>query len=317
MPGRGYFVSVLLAFALAAVGCGGRGASRPTTTPEPPPVSEWKRPSRMSDAVPAVRLDRPPAKQEKKTEVEQDVDAGEGTPEEPGLPPGHGTIEVSLEPGMTLYALARTYKVSLSSLMETNGIGDPTSIPSGTKIVIPDSSGPVAKPRAGRTARSRPPAGRPRDEADEALPATLGIAWPLAGRITAGFGTRGRHRHHAGIDIDGVTGEEVQAVAAGTVVVSGSEGKYGRTVVIDHGSGLTTLYAHASRLLVDEGDRVKQGEAIAEVGATGNAHGSHLHFEVRRDGHPVDPTPYLRSGGVPLPGKHASTGDDEPPSGSR
>jgi len=122
----------------------------------------------------------------------------------------------------------------------------------------------------------------------------MGIAWPLDGRITGGFGQRGRHHHHDGIDIDGTQGEEVRAVAPGIVVRSGSEGKYGKTVVIDHGNGVTTLYAHASRLLVREGDRVEQGDAIAEVGATGNAHGTHLHFEVRRDGRPVDPVPYLK-----------------------
>jgi murein DD-endopeptidase MepM/ murein hydrolase activator NlpD len=122
----------------------------------------------------------------------------------------------------------------------------------------------------------------------------MSIAWPLDGPITGGFGLRGRHHHHDGIDIDGAEGEEVRAVAAGIVVHSGSEGKYGKTIVIDHGDGVTTLYAHASRLLVREGDRVDRGESIAEVGATGNAHGTHLHFEVRRDGHPVDPLPYLR-----------------------
>lgn len=317
MPSRGDFVSVLLAVSLAAVGCGGKGSSRPVTTPEPP-VSKWKRPSRMSDAVPAVRLDRPPVPPP--VVKDDEVDEGDGAADKEDLAPAHGGIEVSLEPGMTLYSLAHAYRVSLTRLLEANEISDPTNIPAGTKIVIPDSPGPATPRRPGRTARARPPAVKPRDEprdeADEA-PARLGIGWPLIGRITAGFGLRGKHRHHAGVDIDGVTGEEVQAVAAGTVTVSGNEGKYGKTVVIDHGSGLTTLYAHASRLLVDEGDRVEQGEAIAEVGATGNAHGSHLHFEVRRDGHPVDPTPYLRSGGVPLPGRHAGSGGDESSAGSR
>ena len=306
MRSRGYFKLVLLAFSLAALGCGGRASSRPATTPEPPPVSDWKRPSRMKEAVPAVRLDRPPAV--------EDEDEGKATDDHAGPEPGN--IEVSLDPGMTLYSVARAYKVSLSSLMEANGISDATSIPAGTMITIPDSPRQAPPPRAKRTARAPSRPVRPRDEADVA-PATLGIAWPLIGKITAGFGLRGRHRHHAGVDIDGVTGEEVQAVAAGIVVVSRSEGKYGRTIVIDHGSGLTTLYAHASRLLVDEGDRVEQGEAIAEVGATGNAHGSHLHFEVRSDGHPVDPTPFLRSGSVPLPGGHAATVTDDPSAGSR
>ena len=305
MQRTGQFGFVLLAFSLAAVGCGGKATSRPSTTPEPPPVSEWKRPSRMRDAVPAVRLDRPPVPEE------DDRDEPENE-----SPDGSGDIQVNLESGMTLYSLALAYKVSLSSLMRANGISDPTSIPAGTKISIPGASGPGPRPRAGRAARSPAAPAPTRDETDPA-PATLGIAWPLTGRITAGFGLRGRQRHHAGIDIDGITGEEVRAVAAGIVVASGSEGKYGRTVVIDHGSGLTTLYAHASRLLVHEGDRVGQGEAIAEVGASGNAHGSHLHFEVRRDGHPVDPTPYLRSGSVPLPGVQPLAGSDVTSSGSR
>ena len=72
------------------------------------------------------------------------------------------------------------------------------------------------------------------------------------------------------------------------------QSQFDHDIVIDHGDGLTTLYAHASRLLVSEGDRVDSGQAIAEVGATGNAHGTLLHFEVRRDGLPVDPLPYFK-----------------------
>lgn len=251
----------LAACALALAGCGGRASTRAVTGPEPPPVSDWERPSRMSDAVPAVRLDQP----------------GGGSS-------GAGSDRVSLQPGMTLYSLARAHQVPLSALMRVNGITDPTSIPAGTMIVIP------ASPE------------RPARASGALTPAAMSIAWPLPGRITAGFGLRGRHRHHEGVDIDGDAGEEVRAVAAGTVVVSGSEGKYGKTVVIDHGNGVTTLYAHASRLLVHEGDRVGQGEGVAEVGATGNAHGTHLHFEVRRNGRPVDPSPYLRAGSLPLAG---------------
>jgi murein DD-endopeptidase MepM/ murein hydrolase activator NlpD len=282
----GRFCLLLAAGALAATGCGGRASSGAVTSPEPP-IADWQRPSRMSDAVPAVRLD-PPDESAAGDAADEAEDAG---------PAGAGNVQVSLEPGMTLYSLARAYRVALPALMQANGITDPTRIPAGTMIVIPASPGPA--PRA----RGRPPA-------------AMSIAWPLSGRITAGFGQRGRHRHHAGVDIDGHTGEEVQAVAAGTVVASGSEAKYGRTVVIDHGSGLTTLYAHASRLLVHEGDRVRQGEAIAEVGASGNARGSHLHFEVRRNGRPVDPSPYLRSGSVPLPGARGAS-SAAPSSGSR
>jgi len=266
------------------------------------------------DIEPALRLDRPV---EPSTDDDGDVDQENGALPKSAAPRGRrsgGDLQVQLRPGMTLYSLAKSYQVPLTSLMSRNGITDPTTLPTGTVIVIPRASGPPggipdrsgaqAAPKTGRGKTSKIPrpasaASLDEDDADRAS-ASMSIAWPIDGLVTGGFGLRGRHHHHEGIDIDGYQGEEVRAVAAGTVTVAGSEGKYGKTVVIDHGSGVSTLYAHASKLLVHEGDRVEQGEAIARVGATGNARGTHLHFEVRRDGRPVDPTPYLQSGTVPL-----------------
>jgi murein DD-endopeptidase MepM/ murein hydrolase activator NlpD len=233
----------------------------------------------MGSVKPAVRLDRPaePSADDAPAACGDDCDAG---------------VRVSLEAGMTLYSLAREYGVPLRSLMRVNGITDPKAIRAGTEITIPTSDGAPGQapgpPRDSRPGRNAATASDPRPGV-----AKGNIAWPLDGRITGGFGLRGRHHHHDGIDIDGSQGEVVRAVAAGIVVRSGNEGKYGKTVLIDHGDGVTTLYAHASRLLVEEGDRVDAGESIAEVGATGNAHGTHLHFEVRKNGHPVDPLPYL------------------------
>jgi murein DD-endopeptidase MepM/ murein hydrolase activator NlpD len=91
-------------------------------------------------------------------------------------------------------------------------------------------------------------------------------------------------------------GQEIRAAAAGRVVWAGVGRKYGRMVVIDHGGGLASLYAHASRLLVEVDEEIQAGEPIAEVGRSGNASGTHLHFEVRRDGHPIDPLPLLAGG---------------------
>lgn len=299
--GKGLCLSLLLAAGLLLLpGCGGRAVSRPVTSAQPPPA-EWEHPSRLGDATPAVRLDRPraPRPGEEPDGCSEDCDEAASLPHA-GVPhegTGSGSgVHVSLQPGMTLYSLSRAYEVPLQTILRVNGIHDPTTVRAGTTIYIPTPA------RPGGAAPQRPavaPAPRRTAEPEEApAPSFMSIAWPLDGLITGGFGQRTRHHHHDGIDIDGVRGEEVRAVAPGVVVQSGNEGKYGKTVVIDHGNGLTTLYAHASRLLVREGDEVEQGETIAEVGATGNARGTHLHFEVRRDGRPVDPIPYLKPGMV-------------------
>jgi murein DD-endopeptidase MepM/ murein hydrolase activator NlpD len=182
------------------------------------------------------------------------------------------------------------YRVPVATLMRVNGIKDPSAIPAGTPIFIPEDPDAPSEPDG------RPGAPGEMVGPVPSSPSTLGLAWPLTGRITAPFGSRSKRAHHDGIDIDGFTGETITAVAWGIVIRAGSEGRYGKAVVLDHGQGLTTLYAHASKLLVEEGDVVAQGDPIAEVGRTGNARGTHLHFEMRRNGRPVDPLPSLRRG---------------------
>lgn len=111
-------------------------------------------------------------------------------------------------------------------------------------------------------------------------------------RVTSGFGFRrmfGVTRHHDGIDIAAKHGTPIRAHQDGMVTFSGWQGGYGQCVIIDHGNGRETLYAHASRLDVREGDYVYAGEEIARVGATGRAYGDHLHFEIRQDGVAFDP----------------------------
>ncbi len=298
--GKGVPLSLLLAAgALILPGCGGRAVSRAVTSAQPKPVAEWEHPSRLGEATPAVRLDRPrePLPGEEPDGCPEDCDEVATLPHSVGPEGGAGAaggVRVSLQPGMTLYSLSRAYEVPLQTILRVNDIHDPTTIRAGTEIYIPPPTPPGSAPVARAGAAPGP---RQKAKADRAsAPSLMSIAWPLDGLITGAFGQRGRHHHHDGIDIDGVRGEEVRAVAAGIVVRSGSEGKYGKTVVIDHGNGVTTLYAHASRILVREGDEVEQGETIAEVGATGNAHGTHLHFEVRYSGRPVDPIPYLKPG---------------------
>lgn len=119
-----------------------------------------------------------------------------------------------------------------------------------------------------------------------------GFAWPFNGTITSGYGERWG-RMHSGIDIDCVTGDPIRASKAGTVVSAAYDASgYGNYIVIDHGGGFASLYAHNSQLYVSGGS-VTQGQTIAACGSTGASTGDHLHFEIRVNGSPQDPLAYL------------------------
>jgi murein DD-endopeptidase MepM/ murein hydrolase activator NlpD len=122
--------------------------------------------------------------------------------------------------------------------------------------------------------------------------------WPTSGPITSPFGWRthpifGTQRFHSGIDIGADYGDPVVAADGGVVIYADWMGGYGKAVVIDHGGGFSTLYAHNSELLVSEGQKVYKGQQISRVGSTGYSTGPHLHFEVREGGSPVNPVAYL------------------------
>jgi len=123
-------------------------------------------------------------------------------------------------------------------------------------------------------------------------PSAAGFVWPCEGVVVSGFGVRWG-RMHEGIDIACAYGAPVHAAAAGTVIYAGWMQGYGNLVVLDHGNGISTAYAHASAILVSVGQSVGQGEEVSLVGATGHATGPHLHFEVRVNGVAVDPLLYL------------------------
>lgn len=127
---------------------------------------------------------------------------------------------------------------------------------------------------------------------------TFPTLWPAEGPISSPFGYRSdpiytSERKHEGIDIAASYGENIKASANGKVIFSGTNGNYGKCIIINHGNGITTLYGHASSLLVKEGQTVKKGDVIAKVGSTGKSTGPHLHFEVRINGTPDDPIKYL------------------------
>ena len=118
------------------------------------------------------------------------------------------------------------------------------------------------------------------------------------GELTSRFGDRrdprdGRTSHHDGVDLAAARGTAVLAPASGSVklvsLAYGTDGHDGKTVILDHGDGIETLYAHLDAILVKEGDEVTAGQTIGRVGSSGWVTGPHLHFEVLRDGQPIDP----------------------------
>ena len=129
-------------------------------------------------------------------------------------------------------------------------------------------------------------------------PSAAGFQWPLNARVTSEFGYRihpvyGTRRLHAGMDIAAPSGTPISSAGSGVVIFAGWRGGYGNTVIVDHGGGITTLYAHQSRLGVSVGQLVDRGDNVGSVGATGTATGNHLHFEVRVNGSPTNPRNYL------------------------
>ena len=124
------------------------------------------------------------------------------------------------------------------------------------------------------------------------------IGWPVNASVGSGFGYRVHpifrtKKLHTGLDLNAGAGTPIRASESGTVIMARTYGGYGRAVVIDHGGGLSTLYAHQSSIVVSEGQRVERGEVIGYVGCTGYCTGPHLHFETREWGTPVDPMKYL------------------------
>jgi murein DD-endopeptidase MepM/ murein hydrolase activator NlpD len=123
------------------------------------------------------------------------------------------------------------------------------------------------------------------------------LAWPVRGKVSSGYGLRGtglRKRMHRGIDIPVPQGTPIQAALAGVVAEAREYNGYGQTVILDHGKGTKTLYAHCSGFAVKQGEQVEQGQVIAYAGSTGRATTSHLHFGVMVEGAFQDPRAHLQ-----------------------
>ena len=197
--------------------------------------------------------------------------------------------------GETLYSIAWMYGRDFRELADNNSIRSPFLIHPGQTISLNQRSRPVAAPpkRTSSPAKKqvvkkttpvrKPPA--------SPMPTQVVWQWPAKGNVIKGFALKGSV--NKGIDIGGKLGEPVVAAAAGEVVYSGSDlAGYGRLVIMKHNNSYLSAYAHNRELLVREGDSVKAGQKIAEIGSTGTTEPK-LHFEIRRDGKPVDPMRFL------------------------
>lgn len=189
-------------------------------------------------------------------------------------------------PGQTVRRIAAGYGVPAETIVSANGLPGAGALRPGSEIWIPG-------------ARSRAPRIPSFEEfRDLVLRPYLrgGLAWPVAGTVSSGFGGR-RGGRHKGLDILAPEGTPVRAARQGLVIYCGDGLRgYGNAVVIDHGEGVTTLYGHLREFRVESGDAVPAAAVIGTVGRSGNATAPHLHFELRVEDEAVDPLRYLENG---------------------
>lgn len=198
----------------------------------------------------------------------------------------------AVQPGDNLYRIGKRFGVPVETLIRVNEIRDVHGVPVGTRLYIS-----AEKPRSTASSQggadSAAQEARPRPKKQEVRKASrLTFVWPVRGRLTSRFGRRDG-RFHEGIDMAAKRGTPIRAAESGKVIHSGRLGAYGKVVIVKHQGDYRSVYAHASKTHVRKGEFVDRGDKIAEVGSTGRATGSHLHFEIRRKETPRDPMLYL------------------------
>ncbi|MFM0053290.1 peptidoglycan DD-metalloendopeptidase family protein [Caballeronia grimmiae] len=230
--------------------------------------------------------------------------AASSTPVAPGF--------YRVKPGDTLYGISRLFKQKPADLAAWNSLTESKQVNVGQVLRVAPPGAAGSAPATATAAASASAAGgkdlppliaAPAKPAAEAPPAKTAeehasaakatFAWPAKGEIVRKFGASGSK----GIDIAGKVGQPVKAAASGKVVYAGSGLRsYGRMIIVRHSNDYLTAYAYNDKLLVREGDSVKQGATIADMG-TGPGGSAVLHFEVRKSGAAVDPVPLLGAGG--------------------
>ena len=200
-------------------------------------------------------------------------------------------IHHTVQKGQTLYQIAQVYGLNLEVLRQVNHIPDASKIKVGDRLWIPGARRVLQILKNSSPLRSK--TNRTTKKKFSHQPRKGILIWPAKGTLTSGFGKR-NGRKHEGIDIAGPKGTPIYSAAAGKVVFSGwGPTGYGKMVIVKHAHHLTTVYAHNSKILVNKGMQVKQGQQIALMGSTGRSTGPHLHFEVRNNTEPKNPIKYL------------------------
>lgn len=234
----------------------------------------------------------------------------------------------TVQPGETLYSVARTYNVPHTAIASANGLSPDAYVQSGQTLRIPGGNGaptqvavaptatapattsPVgtapAAPTQVAVASTQPVQSAPAAPVQSAPPQATapvaaapaqqasGFQWPVKGRMLAGFGKQPDGDSNEGINLAAPAGTPVQAADGGKVIYAGNELEgYGNLILIQHSDEWVSAYAHNADLRVSRGDTVRKGQTIASVGATGSVSEPQLHFELRRSSTPVDPLPHL------------------------
>ncbi|MDS1030357.1 LysM peptidoglycan-binding domain-containing M23 family metallopeptidase [Bacillota bacterium LX-D] len=190
-----------------------------------------------------------------------------------------------IQEGDTLWGIAHQYDADIHKIMGINYLTNPKELKTGAVLIIPTNFAYTPFDAEIRN--------YPQSAYKIASRSYYSLEWPVTGPITSNFGKRGEEFHH-GLDIGAPAGQKIRAIGDGKVIFAGWKNNiYGFAVIIDHGNGLKSLYAHASSILVKEGAWISAGQAIAKVGDTGRTTGPHLHLEIRQDGQIVNPKRYL------------------------
>lgn len=186
--------------------------------------------------------------------------------------------------GDTIYSIAKKYQANAQAILNFpfNDVGEDFQLASGEVLIVPDGAPPAAPKPAPTQYLAR-----------ENIPVSdLGsgrFGWPASGDLAQYFSW-----YHPALDISNLGGGPIRASDSGTVVVSGWESSgYGNTIVVNHGNGYTTRYAHMSALYVSAGQKVSKGDVIGAMGSTGRSSGVHVHLEIRKDGVALNPLPLL------------------------